>query len=394
MEPSMKTQIGIVGAGPAGLLLSHLLYLEGIESVVLESRDRDYVEHRVRAGVLEYGTVKTLEASGVGERLRREGLVHEGIELRFDRAGHRIDFPSLTDGRTITVYGQQEVVKDLIAARLRAGGAVLFGAEAVAVDGSATGGARIAFRHGGIDEVLECDMIAGCDGFHGISRRSAPARKLTEFEHTHPFAWLGILAAVPPSTAELIYCRHERGFAMHSMRSPEISRLYLQVDPDESLENWPDQRIWNELALRLETDDGWQLTAGPIIEKGITPMRSFLVSPMQWDRVFLAGDSAHIVPPTGAKGMNLAVADVRVLAAALVSWYSTGDETLLQAYSATCIRRAWRAQEFSMYMTTMLHPLPGDEFGAGLALSRLGYATTSTAAAAALAENYVDLASL
>ena len=390
----MKTQIGIVGAGPAGLMLAQLLDREGIESVVLESRSRDYVEHRVRAGVLEYGIVKTLEECGVGERMLREGLIHEGIELRFDGVGHRIDFPSLTGGRTITVYGQQEVVKDLIAARLDAGGTVLFDAEATGISSSAGGGAEIAFRRDGVDDVLECDMIAGCDGFHGVSRRSAPAGTLTEFEHTHPFAWLGILAAVPPSTHEIIYSRHERGFAMHSMRSPSISRLYLQVGLDESLDDWSDDRIWEELALRLATKDGWQLTSGPILEKGITPMRSFLAEPMQWDRVFLAGDSAHIVPPTGAKGMNLAIADVRVLATALATWYASGDESLLQEYSPTCIRRAWRAQEFSTYMTTMLHPLPGDDFAAGLALSRLDYAATSKTGAAALAENYVDLASL
>jgi p-hydroxybenzoate 3-monooxygenase len=390
----MNTGVGIIGAGPAGLLLSHLLHLEGIDSVVLESRSREYVEHRLRAGVLEHGTTKLLEECGVGDRMRAEGLVHHGIELRFNRTGHRLDLHELSGGRSITVYGQQEVVKDLIAARLAADGTVLFGAEVTALDSGGGGAASVAYRHDGRDEVLECDLIAGCDGFHGIARRSAPDGALTVFEHTHPFAWLGVLAAVAPSTEELIYCRHERGFAMHSMRSPEISRLYLQVGPEESLETWSDGRIWEELATRLATDDGWQLTSGPILEKGITAMKSFLVDPMQWDRVFLAGDAAHIVPPTGAKGMNLAIADVRALAAGIAVWQRSGDETLLKQYSASCIRRVWRAQEFSTFMTTMLHPRSGDDFGSGLALSRLDYLVTSRVAAQSLAENYVDLASL
>ncbi len=389
-----KTQVGIVGAGPAGLLLSHLLHLEGVGSVVLESRSRDYVEHRVRAGVLEHGVTELLADCGVGARMRAEGLVHHGIELRFDRTRHRMPLSDLAGGRAITVYGQQEVVKDLIAARLEAGGAVHFGAECTGIDGSSPSSASIAYRTDGRDEVLECDMIAGCDGFHGVTRSAAPPGAIAALEHTHPFAWLGILASVAPSTDELIYCRHERGFAMHSMRSHEVSRLYLQVGPEEDIEQWPDDRIWEELATRFVTDDGWSLASGPVTEKGITAMKSFVVEPMQWGRVFLAGDSAHIVPPTGAKGMNLAVADVRALAAALVSWYRTGDESLLASYSATCLRRVWRAQEFSTYMTTMLHPLPGDDFGAGLALSRLRYAVSSRAAAESLAENYVDLSSL
>ncbi len=386
--------MGIVGAGPAGLLLSHLLHLEGIESVVLESRSRDYVEHRVRAGVLEHGVTELLVASGVGERLRAEGLVHHGIELRFDRERHRVPLSDLADGRSITVYGQQEVVKDLIAARLATGGAVLFDAACTGVDTSSPSTATIAYRVDGRDEVLECDMVAGCDGFHGVTRAAAPAGTLRALDHTHPFAWLGILASVAPSTDELVYCRHERGFAMHSMRSHEVSRLYLQVGPEEDVAEWPDDRIWEELATRFTTSDGWALESGPVTEKGITAMKSFVVEPMQWRRVFLAGDSAHIVPPTGAKGMNLAVADVRTLAAALTAWFRTGDEARLSSYSDDCLRRVWRAQEFSTYMTTMLHPLAGDDFGAALALSRLRYATSSLAASRSLAENYVDLAGL
>lgn len=389
-----RTAVGIVGAGPAGLLLSHLLHLEGVDSVVVEARSREYVEHRVRAGVLEHGVTKLLEESGVGARMRAEGLVHHGIELRFDHTPHRVPLSELAGGRTITVYGQQEVVKDLIEARLAAGGTVLFDAECTGIDSSSPTGATISYRVDGREESLECDVVAGCDGFHGVARASAPAGALRALEHTHPFGWLGILASVAPSTEELIYCRHERGFAMHSMRSHEVSRLYLQVGPDEDIAAWPDDRIWEELSTRFETDAGFRLASGPVTEKGITAMKSFVVEPMQWRRVFLAGDSAHIVPPTGAKGMNLAVADVRTLAAALSRWYRTGDESLLVSYSRDCLRRVWRAQEFSTYMTTMLHPLPGDEFGAGLALSRLRYAVSSRAAGESLAENYVDLASL
>jgi p-hydroxybenzoate 3-monooxygenase len=323
----LKTQIGIVGAGPAGLLLSHLLWLEGIDSVVLEGRDREYIEHRVRAGVLEQGTTDLLTDTGLGARMRAEGLVHHGIELRFHGTRHRVPLSELTGGKAITVYGQQEVVKDLVDARLDADASILFEAECIDIDSASGGGARIHYRHRGREESLECDMIAGCDGFHGVCRQRAPGGGLRTFERIYPFAWLGVLAAVAPSTKEITYCRHERGFAMHSMRSPNISRLYLQVQPDESIDAWSDERIWEELGRRLATDDDWTLTEGPVIEKSITAMRSFLVEPMQFGRVFLAGDSAHIVPPTGAKGMNLAVADVRTLARGLAIWYSTGDES-------------------------------------------------------------------
>jgi len=389
----MRTQVGIVGAGPAGLLLSHLLARQGVESVVLESRDRDYVEHRVRAGVLEQTTVDLLRETGLGERMDRQGLVHEGVELRFEGAGHRIDFAELT-GRSITVYGQQEVVKDLIAARLADGGQIRFETRAVSLHELES--ERPSIRYEGPDGEpgeLVCDVVAGCDGFWGISREAVPDGVLTTYERHYPFAWLGILAEVAPSSEELIYCSHERGFALHSMRSPTITRLYLQVDPDEPLEQWPDDRVWKELQARLATSDGaWSLSDGPILDKGVTPMRSFVVEPMRHGRLFLAGDAAHIVPPTGAKGMNLAVNDVRVLAEALAAWYRTGGTELLDAYSATCLRRVWRATHFSWWMTSMLHRFPDDDaFQRRLQVAQLAYVTSSRAAATSLAENYVGL---
>ena len=388
----IRTQVGIVGAGPAGLLLSHLLHLEGIESVVVENRSRDYVEHRVRAGVLEQGSVDLLNQAGVGERLRREGLVHRGIELRFGGAGHRIDFPELTGGRSITVYGQQEVVKDLIAARLAAGGQLLFEVTDVAVREIASSMPRISFRNTGDDVELDCAVIAGCDGFHGICRQALPTDLLNVFERAYPFAWLGILAAAPPTHDELIYAYHERGFALYSMRSPEITRLYIQVAPEEDIANWPDERIWSELHTRLETTDGWKLREGGVLEKGITGMRSFVAEPMQYGKLFLAGDSAHIVPPTGAKGMNLAVADVRMLARALTAFFKSRRTDLLDAYSATCLKRVWRAEHFSWWMTSMLHRFPADDvFQHRLQRSQLEYVVSSRAAATSLAENYVGL---
>jgi p-hydroxybenzoate 3-monooxygenase len=389
---SIRTQVGIVGAGPAGLLLSHLLHLDGVESVIVENRSRDYVEHRVRAGVLEQGSVDLLNETGVGERMRREGLVHHGIELRFGGQGYRIDFPSLTGGRSITVYGQQEVVKDLIAARLGARGQILFEATDVAVHDVASVTPRITFRHGGEDTSLTCDVLAGCDGFHGVCRRAIPPNVLSAFERTYPFAWLGILATAAPTHDELIYAYHERGFALYSMRSPEITRLYLQIAPDEDIADWSDARIWRELHVRLETDDGWKLREGPVLEKGITGMRSFVAEPMQYGRLFLAGDSAHIVPPTGAKGMNLAVADVRALARALGPFFKSRRTDLLDAYSATCLKRVWRAEHFSWWMTSMLHRFPSDDvFQHRLQRSQLEYLVSSRPAAASLAENYVGL---
>jgi len=388
----LRTQVGIVGAGPAGLLLSQLLYLHGVESVIVENRSRDYVEHRVRAGVLEQGSVDVLNEAGVGERMRREGLLHHGIELRFGGSGHRIDFPALTGGRSITVYGQQEVVKDLIAARLAADGQILFEVSEVAVGQIESSSPRITFRDSGDEVELSCDAIAGCDGFHGICRQAIPVEILRVFERAYPFAWLGILAEAPPTHDELIYAYHERGFALYSMRSPQITRLYLQVAPDEDIAKWPDERIWRELHARLETADGWKLREGSVLEKGITGMRSFVVEPMQHGRLFLAGDAAHIVPPTGAKGMNLAVADVRVLARALTAFFKEQRRNLLDAYSVTCLKRVWRAEHFSWWMTSMLHRFPDDDgFQHRLQRSQLEYVVSSPAAAASLAENYVGL---
>jgi p-hydroxybenzoate 3-monooxygenase len=388
----MDTQVAIVGAGPAGLLLAHLLALRGIESVVLEARDRAYVEARVRAGVLEQGTVDLLSEAGVADRLHEEGLVHHGLELRFDGQGHRIDLSELTGGRAITVYGQQEVVKDLIAARLDAGGELLFEVDDVTLHDLEGETPMVRFRHEGSEHELRCAVVAGCDGFHGVCREAIPAGTLSVFEREYPFAWLGILAEVAPSSEELIYCYHERGFALHSMRSPRLTRLYLQCAPDEDVAEWPDERIWEELRTRLATDAPWTLGEGPIVEKGITPMRSFVVEPLRYGRLFLAGDAAHIVPPTGAKGLNLAVADVRVLSEALGSWFTDGDSAGLQAYSDTCLRRVWRVQHFSWWMTSMLHRFPGDDpFDERLQRSQLRYVCSSRAAATTLAENYVGL---
>ncbi|MFE2379171.1 4-hydroxybenzoate 3-monooxygenase [Streptomyces sp. NPDC059398] len=388
----MRTCVGIIGAGPAGLLLSHLLHRQGIASVVLELRTREHVEHRQRAGILEHGTVEVLRASGAGERMDREGIPHRGVELRFDRRPHRIDLGAGTGGRSVMVYAQTEMVKDLIALRERDGGAVLFGAEAVSVEGTGTGAPAVRYRHQGAEETLDCDVVVACDGFHGVGRRSVPEGLLTVSERTYPFAWLGILADVPPSCDEVVYAHHERGFALHSMRSPQVSRLYLQVDPSDSTESWPDERIWSELDARFETEGDWQLRRGPITEKTITPMRSFVAEPMRHGRLFLAGDAAHIVPPTGAKGLNLAVADVTLLARALTHWHSHQDESLLDAYSDTALRRVWRAEHFSYTMTTLLHTDPAATgFERRLQLSHLRYLVSSEAASASLAENYTGL---
>jgi p-hydroxybenzoate 3-monooxygenase len=387
----VKTQVAIVGAGPAGLTLARLLEVAGIESVVLEARDREYVEHRIRAGVLEQGTVDVLEAAGVGARMRREGLVHHGIELQFDGERHRIPLSELADGRTIVVYGQTEVVKDLIAARLASGAPLLFEVAGVSVHSLDSDRPVIRFEHDGLRDELECDFIAGCDGFHGVCRPTIPATAVRTYSREYPFGWLGILAAVAPSCNELIYAQHERGFALHSLRSPELTRLYVQCEPEEDIADWPDERIWAELQIRLGLD-GWTLAEGPILEKGVTGMRSFVTEPMRHGRLYLAGDAAHIVPPTGAKGLNLAIADVRLLAEALVGQAKTGSTDLLDAYSDTCLRRVWRAEHFSWWMTSMLHRLPGgNAFDLKLQLSQLRYLVASEAAASSLAENYVGL---
>jgi p-hydroxybenzoate 3-monooxygenase len=388
---SLRTQVGIVGAGPAGLVLSHLLYLEGIESVVVENRSRQHVEERVRAGVLEQGTVDLLTAMGLGERLQREGLVHYGIELRFEGRSHRIDFRDLTGGKGITIYAQSEVLKDLNNARVASGGQVLFEVEDVSVHELASQRPRIRYRKDDQEWELSCDFIAGCDGFHGVTRPSIPVGVLAEYGREYPFGWLGILAAAPPSSEELIYTYHDRGFALLSMRTPQISRLYLQCKPDEEIALWSDERIWEELQVRLAAD-GWRLTEGQILQKGVTGMRSFVVEPMQYGQLFLAGDSAHIVPPTGAKGLNLAVADVQVLARGLKQFYATARRDLLDRYSELCLRRVWKVQRFSWWMTSMLHRFPDENpFDRRRQVAELNYVTSSRAAAESLAENYVGL---
>lgn len=387
---TLRTQVGIIGAGPAGLTLAHLLHLQGIDSVVLERQSREHVETRVRAGVLEQGTVNILCDSGVGERLQREGLQHHGVELRFDGVGHRIDFQDLV-GKSITVYAQQEVLKDLITARRKYQEPLYFEAESMQILDYETQ-PKISYRHEDRNHEIVCDFIAGCDGFHGISRPAIPAAQLQIHERHYPFAWLGILASVAPASEELIYTYHERGFALLSMRSPEVSRLYLQCAPDESLENWPDERIWEELRTRMATREGFVLKDGPILQKGITPMRSFAVSPMQFGKLFLLGDAAHIVPPTGAKGLNLAVADVRVLTRGLVDYYKQGKHEALQQFTERCLRRIWKVQRFSWWMTSMLHRFPTeDSFSHNIHLAELGYVTSSRAASTTLAENYVGL---
>jgi p-hydroxybenzoate 3-monooxygenase len=384
----MRTQVGIIGAGPAGLLLSHLLDLQGIDSIVLELRDRDYIEQRVRAGVLEHGTVQTLREAGLGKRLDAEGMVHDGLNIRFGGRTHRLDLADLTQ-RCVTVYGQQEVVKDLVTARLEAGGDLRFGVANVTVHDIDSGRPRIGFVHDGAAAEVRCDFVIGTDGFHGICRGLVPERR--DYERVYPYAWLGILARVPPSCPEVIYARHASGFALHSMRSPAVTRLYLQVARDEDLSNWPDDRVWARLRVRLG-EDGFTLAEGPVLDKSITPVRGFVTAPMQHGRLFLAGDAAHIVPPTGAKGMNLAVADVRLLAYALGGYYAEHREDLLAGYTEAAARRVWRAVHFSDWMTSMLHKAPGvGPFEERLAMSQLNWVASSRAMATALAENYTGL---
>jgi p-hydroxybenzoate 3-monooxygenase len=385
----MRTQVGIVGAGPAGLTLALLLQRAGIEAMILERRDRQYIEHRTRAGLLEQNTVDLMHELQVGERLAREGLQHDGIYLR--RAGRttHIEIAKLT-GRHITIYGQQEVVKDMVAAWLERGGGLRFEVSNVAVHDLDGERPRITYQWEGADHELECDFIGGCDGFHGICRPAIPAGVLTEHHYEYEFGWLGILAEAAPATDELIYAWHEHGFSLYTMRSNKISRLYLQVPVDESLDNWPDERIWSELQIR-QASAGWRVNEGPILEKGITPMRCFVCEPMQYGRVFLTGDAAHIVPPTGAKGLNLAVNDARLLARLLADHYAGRSGPGLESYSETALRRVWRAQDFSNYMTQLLHDLGGGEFESHLQLSRLEYLARSTAAATSLAENYAGL---
>lgn len=385
----MRTQVGIVGAGPAGLSLALLLQREGIESVVLENRTREYVEHRVRAGLLEQNTVDLMHELGVGERLAGEGLQHDGIYLR--RPGRTVHIPitELT-GRHVTIYAQQEVVRDMADGLLERGGTIHFEVADLAPHDFESDRPRITCSLEGESEDLHCDFIAGCDGFHGVCRESVPPGVLTEHEYTYPFGWLGILAQAPPATDELIYAWHEHGFALYSMRSPRVSRLYVQVRQDEDINAWSDDRIWEELQMRLAAD-GWRVNEGQVIDKGITPMRTFVCEPMRCGNLFLVGDAAHIVPPTGAKGLNLAVNDARLLAAALVRWYRTGSRVGLERYSETALRRVWRAQDFSNYMTQLLHDLGRGPFDRKLQLARLEYLERSKAAATSLAENYAGL---
>ena len=388
----MRTQVGIIGAGPAGLLLAHLLHLEGIESVILEARNREYIESRVRSGVLEQTTVDLLVQAGVGDRLKREGLLHRGVYLSFGGRRHRIDMAELTGGRSITVYAQHEVIKVLVEARLIARGVILFEVDEVTLHELDQARPRVRFRQDGLTRELECDFIGGCDGFHGVSRASVPDHVLTAYERRYPFAWLGILAEAPPSSEELVYTYHERGFALFSMRSPALTRLYLQCEPDEDLADWPDHRIWDEMLARFTTRDGWAPRQGPVIQKGVTDMRSFVVEPMQYGRLHLAGDAAHIVPPTGAKGLNLAAADVAVLARGLTQFYKTGRRDWLDRYSETCLRRIWNVQRFSWWMTSLLHRFSNDnDFDRRRQLAELDYLTSSRAAMTSLAENYVGL---
>ncbi|SCK09160.1 p-hydroxybenzoate 3-monooxygenase [Streptomyces sp. WMMB 714] len=414
-----ETTVAIIGAGPAGLLLARLLHQAGIDSVVLESRDRAYAEHRQRAGMLEQTTVDVLRGCGAGERMDREGLVHDGIELRFAGRAHHIDFPSLADGRRVTIYAQTEIVKDLISlhlAKLQNTSPLLFDAEVHTVDGITAGTdadsadpergtvfssnstrPTVRYTYGGEERVLHCDFVVGCDGFHGVSRSALPASVARTYEREYPHSWLGVLADAPPSCDELIYAHSPRGFALHSMRSPTVSRLYLQVpngtDPDE----WPDGRIWDELDTRfaLASDPDWRLNRGAITSKAVLPMRSSVTEPMQYGRLFLAGDAAHIVPPTGAKGLNLAVADVAVLADAFARHHASGDTAALETYSARRLRRVWRAEHFSYFMTTTLHTVPDQSpFDTRLQLAQLERIASSRTAAAELAENYAGLALL
>ncbi len=388
---AQRTQVAIIGAGPAGLLLGQLLHRQGIEAVILEARSQAYVEARIRAGVLEQGTIDVLRETGVGERMDREGLVHGGIYLCFDHTRHHIAMSELTNGRCVMIYGQTEVVKDLIEARHHCGAPLLFECQDVGVEGLEGDEPLVRYTHQGTEHELRCDIVAGCDGFHGICRPTIPEHQIAVWQRDYPYAWLGILADVAPSTDELIYAYSERGFALHSMRSPTRSRLYVQVEPDDDIANWPDDRIWEELHARLASD-GWSLTEGPVLEKSITPMRSFVAAPMRYRSLLLAGDAAHIVPPTGAKGLNLAVADVTLLAQALVDHLQGGSHAGLDEYSDRCLARVWRAQHFSWWMTTMLHNDPADDaYGRQLQRSQLTYVTSSTAAATSLAENYVGL---
>ena len=385
-----RTQVAIIGAGPAGLLLGHLLHLAGIENVVIEARSRPYVENRIRAGVLEHHVVDVLQQTGLGDRMRREGLPHEGTQFLFGGTLHRIDFQALV-GHSVMVYGQHEVVRDLIVARQATGAPLLFDCADVAMEGYEANSPAVRYVRDGQAHTLACDLIAGCDGFHGVCRPSLPQGAWRGFDRAYPFGWLGILAEAPPSADELVYANHERGFALLSMRSPTVQRMYLQCAPDEDVEAWSDDRVWSELSRRLACGEV-TLQTGRVFQKSVTPMRSFVAEPMQCGRLFLAGDAAHIVPPTGAKGMNSAIADVLLLSRAIERWVRTGDDVDLAGYSAAALRRIWKVQRFSWWMTTLFHRFDGaSDFDRRVQLAELDYVVNSRDASAALAENYVGL---
>jgi p-hydroxybenzoate 3-monooxygenase len=385
-----RTQVAIIGAGPSGLLLSQMLHLQGIDSVVLERRSREYVAGRIRAGVLEQGTVDLLLQAGVGERMLSERLVHDGFALGFGGDTFRVDLRGLT-GASVSVYGQTEVTKDLLETRIAAGAAMLFEASEVSIAGFDGAHPTVRYVHGGRSHELSCDFIAGCDGYHGVCRRSIAPAAMHGFERTYPFGWLGILADVPPVAQELIYSNHSRGFALCSMRSLNRSRYYVQCGLDEKLESWTDARFWDELRRRLPAAAAAAVITGPSIEKSIAPLRSFVVEPLKFGRLFLVGDAAHIVPPTGAKGLNLAAADVRVLYRAVAEYYRTGRSELIDRYSAQCLRRIWKAVRFSWWFTSLTHRFSEDPFSHRLQLAELDYLTGSAAALGSLAENYVGL---
>ena len=387
-----RTQIAIIGAGPAGLLLAQLLRLAGIEAIVLERQSRAYVEARIRAGVLEQGTVDLIDEAEVGARMRREGLPHDGFDLAYDGVRHRIDLAQLTGGKRVMVYGQTELTKDLGDAAADAGAPAIYDAADVSIHGADGDAPVVRYSRNGVEAEISCDFIAACDGFHGIGRRSIPESALKTFERIYPFGWLGILADVPPCSHELIYARHERGFALASMRSAARSRYYIQCAIDERPGDWPDARIWDELKLRLGPEAAAAMTIGPSIEKSIAPLRSFVAEPMRWGRLFLAGDAAHIVPPTGAKGLNLAASDVRALSRAFIAFYKAGQSALIDNYSQTCLARVWKAVRFSWWMTQLMHKFgEGETFDARVQGAELSYLFSSRAAAQALAENYVGL---